>query len=273
MFGKLLKYDFTHYLKLWTVGAATALIMAAVGGFCQSQSPWLYRTDRVFLGLMFTLITVVSVVSIIAFSLLSTVLVCMRYAKNCFSDEGYLTFTLPAKRSTIFNAKLTGGIIYYIMTLIITICAFAIFLGLASPRTLRDIVVGFRNLIIDGINFIGGYFWAYAAIAVLIFVLSCLFTIMMMYFCITFAGTRVRKNKVLAGVGIYYLFSTILGIVLQLFFFASVFIINARPRMIPEAIHEAMLVLLSVVVVWLIGGIAAFYYSQLNMLDKKLNLA
>ena len=48
MFGKLLKYDFTHYLKLWTVGAATALIMAAVGGFCQSQSPWLYRTDRVF---------------------------------------------------------------------------------------------------------------------------------------------------------------------------------------------------------------------------------
>jgi len=132
MFGKFLKYDFTHYLKLWTVGAATALIMAAVGGFCQSQSPWLYRTDRVFLGLMFTLITVVSVVSIIAFSLLSTVLVCMRYAKNCFSDEGYLTFTLPAKRSTIFNAKLTGGIIYYIMTLIITICAFAIFLGLAS---------------------------------------------------------------------------------------------------------------------------------------------
>ena len=61
MFGKLLKYDFTHYLKLWTVGAATALIMAAVGGFCQSQSPWLYRTDRVFLGLMFTLITVVDV--------------------------------------------------------------------------------------------------------------------------------------------------------------------------------------------------------------------
>ncbi len=97
--------------------------------------------------------------------------------------------------------------------------------------------------------------------------------IMMMYFALPFAGTRVRKNKVLAGVGIYYLFSTILGIVLQLFFFASVFIINARPRMIHEAIHEAMLVLLAVVVVWLIGGIAAFYYSQLNMLDKKLNLA
>ena len=90
-----------------------------------------------------------------------------------------------------------------------------------------------------------------------------------MYFCITFAGTRVRKNKVLAGVGIYYLFSTILGVVIQLCFFASVFIINARPRMN----HEAMLVLLAVVAVWLIGAIAGLYYTQLNMLDKKLNLA
>ncbi len=269
MFGKLLKYDFTHYLKLWTVGAATALIMAAVGGFCQSQSPWLYRTDRVFLGLMFSLITVVSVISIIAFSLLSTVLICMRYAKNCFSDEGYLTFTLPAKRSTIFNAKLTGGIIYYVMTLIVTVCAFLIFLGLASERTLHNIIMAFRNLIIEGTQYIGGYFWAYLAMAVLIFVLYCLFTLMMMYFCITFAGTRVRKNKVLAGVGIYYLFSTILGVVIQLCFFASVFIINARPRMN----HEAMLVLLAVVAVWLIGAIAGLYYTQLNMLDKKLNLA
>lgn len=37
--------------------------------------------------------------------------------------------------------------------------------------------------------------------------------------------------------------------------------------------HEAMLVLLAVVAVWLIGAIAGLYYTQLNMLDKKLNLA
>lgn len=62
-------------------------------------------------------------------------------------------------------------------------------------RTLHNIIMAFRNLIIEGTQYIGGYFWAYLAMAVLIFVLYCLFTLMMMYFCITFAGTRVQKEQ------------------------------------------------------------------------------
>lgn len=270
MFGKLLKYDFTHYLKLWVIGAAIALVMSVVGGFCLSQVGWLYKTDRTFIALVFTLAIIVSVVCIIAFSILNTILICMRYAKNCYSDEGYLTFTLPAKRSAIFNAKFVNGLLYNFMTSLIVVLAFAVFLGIGVDNFIHDFIFTVNKLVHAAIEEIGVYFWIYFALIVVIMILCALFSVSMVYFCITFAGTKVRKNKVLAGVGIYYLFGVALSVVSQLGGYAASIVIGSRADKMD---HPAMLVLLAILAVWIFGCVAALYYSQLHMLDKKLNLA
>ncbi len=271
MFGKLLKYDFTHYLKLWIIGAVTVIAMSFVGGFCLSQLGWLYRTNNTFIALIFTLAVIITVVSFIAFSILTTVLICMRYAKNCFSDQGYLTFTLPAKKSTIFNAKFINGIIYYIMCVAIEIICFLIFLGIGIKNFMYELsdFIYFFLYIFSPFN-LGIYFWFYLIIGIVLLILSCLFSVSMIYFCITFAGTKVRKNKVLAGIGIYYLFSIILGIVSQLASYLLIFVLQGRDYNLN---NEAVIVLLLLLAVWLFGAVSALYFSQLHMLDKKLDLA
>ncbi len=99
MFAKLLKYDLTHYIKLWLVGAVSVVVFGAVGGWCHRLQPHVpeFAGDD-FLRMMLGSMSVISIISIVAFMILGVVLVLMRYAKNCFSDEAYLTFTLPVKR-------------------------------------------------------------------------------------------------------------------------------------------------------------------------------
>lgn len=272
MFGKLLKNDFTHYFKLWLVGAATAIALSFIGGVCLLNRDILYGTDGpigVIIAMMATIVMIVSVLSIFAFTVLSTVLVCMRYAKNCYSDEGYLTFTLPAKRSTIFNAKFVTGFLYNLMSVMVAAICFLIFLGLGTEMV-HDFFRIINEFVRIGVSEIGNYFWAYSAVIVVWIVIGMLLGQSILFFSITFAGTKVRKNKVIAGIGIYYLASIILGTVSQLavFFYASA--IDARAQNMSNA---ALLVLLLIGVVWTFGAVAALYYAQLHMLDKKLNLA
>ena len=273
MFGKLLKNDFTHYFKLWLVGAVTALALSFVGGVCLRNRNMLYGIDGpigVIIAMMATMVMIVSVLSIFAFTVLSTVLICMRYAKNCYSDEGYLTFTLPAKRSTIFNAKFVTGFLYNLMAVMVAAICFLIFLGIGIPEAVSDMFYALDMFMRAGVSELGMYFWIYAAVIAVWVIIGMLLGLNILFFSITFAGTKVRKNKVIAGIGVYYLASIILGTVSQLavFFFASAIDVRAH-----NMSNAALLVLMLIGVIWTFGGVAALYYSQLHMLDKKLNLA
>lgn len=273
MFGKLLKNDFTHYFKLWLVGAVTALALSFVGGTFLRNREYLYGVNGpigVIVAMMGTMVMIVSVLSIFAFAVLSTVLVCMRYAKNCYSDEGYLTFTLPAKRSTIFNAKFVMGFLYELMAVMVAAVCFLIFLGIGVPEVVSSIFYAFDMFIRYGVSVFGVYFCIYAVVIAVWVIMGMLLGLNILFFSITFAGTKVRKNKILAGIGVYYLASIILGIVVELSVFFFALVLNVR---VDNMSNAALLVLLLIGVVWTFGGTAALYYAQLHMLDKKLNLA
>lgn len=52
------------------------------------------------------------------------ILICCKFRKNLFSDEGYLVFTLPIKRKKVFLSKFLAGWLYCIITLAVIIGAF-----------------------------------------------------------------------------------------------------------------------------------------------------
>lgn len=267
MFGKLLKYDFTHYLKLWVIGAATTLVMSLIGGFCLNNISYLYNNEKYFLVMMFTFAIIVSVICFAGFAILSTVLICLRYAKNCFSDEAYLTFTLPVKRSTVFNSKLFNGILYYLMTIIVEILCMYLFLRIGVPGFYYDFNIQLHYLLTVSANLLENYYFAYFAVILILIVLSILFNITIIYFCVTIAGTKFKKNKVLAGIGIYYLVSIITGVVGQVGMIISTYVLYDYVN------RASALIFIAIIAVWMFAVIAALYYWQLNMLDKKLNLA
>ena len=110
MLRKVLKYDLGAIWKIWLILSATSVALGAVGGVCMRlvENPELNFAffPIVILGL------ILSFIGIIAYIVITSILIIVRYYNNFFTDEAYLTFTLPVKRSTLFDAKILTAFIF-----------------------------------------------------------------------------------------------------------------------------------------------------------------
>lgn len=132
MFGKLLKYDFKYVARIWwmlAVGVlglsvAASLVFRAI--FLNINSNGFFA----FLSVLGMFFLVVSFIGIFGSLVVTEVLVFVRFYKNFYTDEGYLTFTLPVKRSKLLLSKTLNSIIWFALhTALILVCV-VIFLGL-----------------------------------------------------------------------------------------------------------------------------------------------
>ena len=118
MLKKLLSYDFKALFKYWWIGALTTLALSAVGAGCGT----ILETEKELPGSVIVFATigmVLVVLSIFAFIIFSELLVYVRFYKHLFTDEGYLTFTLPVKRHQILSSKLISGFVCCLLTFIV----------------------------------------------------------------------------------------------------------------------------------------------------------
>ncbi len=128
MFKKCLKYDLRAPRKIWLIAAAVMVllsILGGVGGFLYSNGI-LNLTSTTTVQDTMTPMQVLSIISMMIgmFSLIAVVyaiaiftsgtgiMLYIRYYMHFFTDQGYLTFTLPVKRSTHFWSKAVSGMIY-----------------------------------------------------------------------------------------------------------------------------------------------------------------
>ena len=103
MLRKLFKYDFLAIGKtMWLLTLIAVLITIAgtVSGYFIDDAFEKSITDQntiMYMALTFLLgtIIIISFIAITAYLVLSTVIIMKRYYQNLFTDEGYLTFTLP----------------------------------------------------------------------------------------------------------------------------------------------------------------------------------
>ena len=98
MFAKLLKYDLCSVGRIWWILAATLLGLSVGTGFClrdfiiKSSDVHATTGDTLTASLEFIAL-MLFYVAIIAFAIVTAILLFIRYYKNFFTDEGYLTFT------------------------------------------------------------------------------------------------------------------------------------------------------------------------------------
>lgn len=109
MLRKLFKYEFKNTAKLMltiygifivstlisTIGLSTDAMQADV-----ESMPLVFQ-------LLFFAVMMLYVLSMFALFLVTFVYVCIHFYKTMYSDQGYLTHTLPVKPMTLFNVKLT----------------------------------------------------------------------------------------------------------------------------------------------------------------------
>ena len=119
MLGKLLKYDLKWVYKLVGIFYGLAIIFSVIGrAFGEIEN-----------SLVFGIVSKISfgiAISMMVSSLINCVMrLWVRFIRNIYKDESYLTHTLPVKKQEIFASKvITGVVSIFTSMVVIIVCLF-----------------------------------------------------------------------------------------------------------------------------------------------------
>lgn len=210
-------------------------------------------------------LTVAYIVSIIAVTVITFVLLVMRFYKNLLGEEGYLMFTLPVRSDQLITTKLIASMAWSFLSIIIVIASLLI--AFATPDTMQEIADIFREVYEVLYASFGGNFVLMIIESILMVLIGGAMGILQIYVSIAvgqlFNGHRVL-GSFLSFVGIY----TVTQIVLSLIIGVSGWFFRKPLEEIESVPHIILPVGLLVFAV-----IGAIYYFTINhIFKKKLNL-
>jgi hypothetical protein len=281
MLKKLLKYDFKSVFKYWWIAAVSATALSVLGGFCLKILVDSTAEETVFqppevLTISSSLLLMLTVMAISAFSVISAILLFVRFYKNFFTDEAYLTFTLPVKRSTHLNSKLILGFVTQLATsaVIILDAALIIVIGLADKIFKKEVWEEFILLAKEFFKEVDGYFWVFLLETLFIMLIISIAGLLFTYACITFASMITKKAKLITAIGIYYGATSVVSFVFSMIYLFGVDTIITFLDKLPENSANLIIVLIALVVLLFVAMICTLLYTfEQWMLDRKLNLA
>jgi hypothetical protein len=220
------------------------------------------------------IVLILLIIGIAASIVVTEVLVYYRFYKNFFTDEGYLTFTLPVSRKTLLLSKTVNALIWTGLHSLLFVLCFLVF-------GLFNVDLELMNLILDSIRkaweSVGAWFILYAVQGLIILLGGALFTISLIQFCITMGSILVKKAKLLAAIGIYYLVNMVLSFIMQIVLFFGIDAVSNLMNVLKEMGKTPVRMGIAVVLFLVIFMIAAFdlvlYFMTLGKLERKLNLS
>ena len=288
MLKKVLKYDMKAISGVWWLGAVVSIVASFIGSLLLRFFFEVSRSnDRSSLLIVLsTLALVAGFLCIVGVSLsyaFTMVLVFVRFYKNFFTDEGYLTFTLPVKRSTLLFSKTLNAAIWLIAHIGVIAVSGLMFLLLVYPGgegnnfidlyLFEKIGEFFKNLWDE----LGAWLIVYIFEILLIIFVALIFSILLIHFCITFGCMLVKKAKLFLSIGIYYAFISVISLVTQLgSFLFTLVMYDGMWILIDNADKNqanAIFVLVILAITAAFATVAAVIYSVTqHMLDRKLNL-
>ena len=284
MLRKTLKYDLNAVYKIWLILTVTVLAVSFVGGL-SLRDLIVSNGEEHFdvFSILSTFGIIVTVFSIAAYILIVELVVLYRYYQNFFTDEAYLTFTLPVKRRTLFNSKLINAFIWSVANIAVVTVAILIIMAFAPLE--EDGTGSLLLFIFDGLfKIIGQIFelfdaWAYLYTleALLIALFSTVFSALLIYACITLGCTMVKKYKLLMAILVYYMvnmaisiMSYIGSIVMSIVTAMSIEILATYTEGQIKAI--VFFTLMAIAAFYLVLCVVAYKFS-LSRIEKNLNLA
>lgn len=276
MLKKLFKYEWKATSKSLIVVHAIVLIFAVltkilfvVSGGLEQESD--IAGKSVIAGLFLFL----SIIVIATAAIFTVIFIGFRFYKNVFTDQGYLTNTLPVTPQQIIISKGLVGLIWEVLDIIIVIAAF--FIIAADGEMLRELT----SVVKESIKYLFNGETALSAWLVLItVVLSPVVYILEMYVSVAL-GNLFSGHKLLGAVGafagIYTVQQIVMIITLGITGYKAFSVTVVYPENVTEAqvqMHALKMVdttMLVNLILSLIAIIASFLVTKYIM-TKKLNL-
>ena len=269
MFRKLIKHEWRSTAGTQGILAAAALGVSILAGivlrllttYSENLSPIANAgivISLVFMGLAFVGCTVAM-----------GILLLVRFYKNKFTDEGYLTFTLPANSHQIFLSAFVNMALWSIISGFVILLGTLLFviIGLYDPKFLPDaeqlqgLKWVFQQMDLDG---------EYIGAMILQILIATPYTLVMAMTSITLGAVIAKKHKILAAFGIYYGISYLSGIVSSIV--TVVLSLQDWEDSLTGNLTSYSTQSLVITVVWEVIMIAAGYILSTQLMTKKLNL-
>lgn len=216
MVKKLFKHEFLAYTRVMTIVYAILLVVATAGRVIQ-----IFENDSI----SYDIVSIISFITygVLIFAVLGFcfVFAVVRFYKNMFTYEGYLSFTLPVTTTQHIWVKSITALCFGCLTLIAVLISGCI---ITAGEVLVEI---FKAL---------GYIWQkvfelvkYHAVLItvelVILFLVVTFTSLLLYYTFISIGQLSKKNRILAAVGAYFVYYIITQIISSVFLIVvSVFI-------------------------------------------------
>lgn len=105
MLKKMLKYDLKYVFKLWVIATTIFITTSIIGALSM-------RMNVINPGIGFSDFgIIIFILSSLIYAFFAFAMSAYRVYQTCFTDEAYLTFTLPMKRNTILISKILSMLI------------------------------------------------------------------------------------------------------------------------------------------------------------------
>ncbi len=278
MLRKLIKYDFKALSRYLIVIHAMLLITAVLGrllfvGRIMSDPGRLSNA-----GAIATIIGIIIYVILFMTAVFGTMLmIAICFYKNLYSDEGYLTHTLPVTRGQLLISKTVSGSVWMLLDMMMVILSLFI---LVLTRPVLDSFSSSWDELLSAMGFPAstGYGKILLAFAVL-FIVSAVGNVVLIYVSITI-GQLFSNHRVLGAVVVYFVINTIVSIICSIagtVFSMSSFIHAADESSFVMMVNDGVIyqvyarLFLFSLVLEIILAIGAYTVTYLLM-QKKLNL-
>lgn len=273
MVKKLLVQEYKYYIRT-LMFILPALILYGI----TTRIIQFFQTDSPLYSILFFGSLLIFIFGSIGVIIAAEVLGIVRFYKNMYSTEGYLTFTLPVSNHQHLISKLIAHVSCIVVTFIVVIIAWLVaFVGTDFLKMVFDgIGVVISELInIDfGVNIIHIIIYV---IEFLIILLVSLFTNPLLYYACISIGQTAKKNRILLAIAAFYIYTVIIQVITT--FGTMIFtllgmvgafkgvgqFIGAHPF---AAIHIFIFAIMLVA----IGLTCLYYFINIKIMNNKLNL-
>ena len=257
MLRKLLKYDL---MSVWKSGWLTLPILIAAGIMAVICTNTMKKAEY-FSGQYASALALIAISFLVGLAcvVIMEVLVWVRFYKNFFTDEGYLTFTLPVKRSTLLLSKTINAVIWSVL-----------YVGLFCFFGLLSVIIGesdFFSMLARELGDLN----AVAAGELLVALSSGFMSIVAAQYAISVGATVAKKAKVICAIGVFYLVSIIVSMLVPESYLVN-YVGTLAPGMSVAAQESVILVMYVISFLMNVAAALVLYFMTLGRLSRKLNL-
>lgn len=271
MFAKLLKHEFRATRSAMRFLFLSALILAVAGGLAGGMLMGGKGEVNDFLSVLGVIVLMFSCLFIAVCAAAALVAVVVRFYQSRFTDEGYLTFTLPVSTHQVLLSSLVSSVLNMLLSLVVTAAAYGI-MGLIlmsfTPdfwsTVVREWPAIWSKFVESWNRYMDMEMVANLLLALGGILVGGVSTVLTLMLSVTLGALAAKKHKILVGVGFYYGLNTLVGILsLKLLGMTDV-IVDSAYLSIRHMMNSG--ILLSALVA--VAGYFAMYY----LVNRKLNL-